>query len=99
VVNREARRLLQREGQVEPAEPALREPLAPTRLHEPASERTSPAEFLRGVRSELAKVAWPNRSEVANYATVVFVTLVVMVSFIYALNYGFSKAVLKLFNI
>jgi preprotein translocase SecE subunit len=47
----------------------------------------------------LAKVAWPNRSEVLNYATVVLVTLVVMVSFIFALNYGFSKAVLKLFNI
>jgi preprotein translocase SecE subunit len=99
VVNREARRLLQREGQAEPAEPVLREPLAPARLHEPAPTRTTPAEFLRGVRGELAKVAWPDRAEVINYATVVLVSLVVLVSMIFALNYGFSKAVLSLFNI
>jgi preprotein translocase subunit SecE len=98
-VNREARRLLQRDGQVEPAEPELREPLAPTRLHEPTPGRTTPAEFLRGVRSELAKVAWPTRTEVINYSTVVFVSLAVMISFIWLLNYGFSKAVVHLFNL
>jgi preprotein translocase subunit SecE len=98
-VNREARRVLQRDGQAETAEPELREPLAPARVREPAPHRTTPAEYLRGVRSELAKVAWPSRSEVLNYSTVVLVTLVVMVSFIFLLNYGFSKAVLRLFNI
>ena len=60
--------------------------------------RTTPVEFLREVRNELRRVAWPSRSEVVNYSTVVLVTLVILVSMIFVLNYLFSKAVLFLFN-
>ncbi len=62
------------------------------------SERTTPARFLREVRNELRQVAWPTRSELANYTAVVVTVLVVMIALIFALNYGFGKAVLWLFQ-
>ncbi|MGH9300314.1 MAG: preprotein translocase subunit SecE [Acidimicrobiales bacterium] len=97
-MNRQTKRLMQRQGQVETdGSPAPRS--APTRTApRPPSQRTSPTQFLREVRGELRKVAWPNRSEVANYSTVVFITLVLLVSFIFVLNFGFAKAVVYLFQ-
>jgi preprotein translocase subunit SecE len=50
------------------------------------------------VRSELRQVAWPTRKEVANSATIVFLTLVLLVSVIFLLNYAFSHAVIFLFK-
>ncbi len=55
-------------------------------------------EFLKGVRSELRKVAWPDRPEVVNYSTVVFVTLVILLFYIFGLNYVFGHAVSLLFG-
>ena len=100
-MNRQTKRMLQRQGQnqgpvaAEPAVP-VSEP-TPSRQRE-TPRRTTPAEFLREVRNELRRVAWPSRPEVINYSTVVLVTLVVLVSMIFVLNYAFSKAVLFLFN-
>ena len=50
------------------------------------------------MRSELRQVAWPTRTEVANSATVVFLTLVLLVSLIFLLNYSFSHAVAFLYK-
>jgi len=100
-VNRQTKRMMQRQGQTrgqveaEPAVP-LGEP-TPSRERE-TRRRTTPAQFLREVRNELRRVAWPSRADVVNYSTVVLVTLVVLVSFIFLLNYLFSKAILFLFN-
>jgi preprotein translocase subunit SecE len=102
-VNRQTKRMMQRQGQAQgqgqvAADPAL--PVSqptPSRQRE-APRRTTPAEFLREVRNELRRVAWPSRPEVINYSTVVLVTLVILVSMIFVLNYLFSKAVLFLFN-
>jgi preprotein translocase subunit SecE len=100
-VNRQTKRMMQRQGQAggqvaaEPEVP-LGEP-TPSRERE-RRRRSTPAEFIREVRNELRKVAWPSRAEVVNYSTVVLVTLVVLVSFIFLLNFLFSKAVLFLFN-
>ena len=44
-------------------------------------ERTSPAQFVGEVRSELRKVNWPTRTEVINYSIVVLVTVLVSVSY------------------
>jgi preprotein translocase subunit SecE len=97
-VNRQTKRLLQRQGQIEAdGTPALRQPVQP-RPRPVGQPRTTPAEFLQGVRTELRRVAWPGRSEVVNYSTVVLVTLAVLISLIFLLNYGFSKAVLFLFK-
>jgi preprotein translocase SecE subunit len=43
-------------------------------------------------------VAWPTRAEVANSATVVFITLVVLVVLIFLLNYAFSHSISWLYR-
>ena len=61
-------------------------------------ERTSPATFVREVRGELRRVAWPTRAEVINYSTIVLVTLVVLVALIFVLDFAFAKSILFLFD-
>jgi preprotein translocase subunit SecE len=100
-MNRETKRLLQRQGQMEAdGSPAVRRQARPTQAQVAARrrQRTSPAQFAREVRDELRQVAWPNRSEMVNYTAVVLTTLVIMVSLIFVLNLGFGKAVLYLFQ-
>ncbi|MCL4423323.1 MAG: preprotein translocase subunit SecE [Actinobacteria bacterium] len=95
-MNRETKRMMQRQGQVgEDGAVAVRQPTPPPRR--PPDQRV-PFIDLRETRDELRKVAWPNRSEVINYSTVVFVTLVLLIGLIFALNYGASKAVLYLLH-
>ncbi|HTZ10337.1 MAG TPA: preprotein translocase subunit SecE [Acidimicrobiales bacterium] len=100
-MNREMKRMMQRQGQIEAdGSPAVRR-TAPPRRPAPQAETSVPsrvAEFFREVRSELRQVAWPTRVEVANSATIVFMTLVLLVSLIFLLNYAFSHAVTFLFN-
>ena len=60
--------------------------------------RPNPARFFREVRNELRQVAWPTRAELINYTTVVLTVLVIMIALIFALNYGFGKLVLWLFQ-
>ena len=97
-MNRETKRLLQRQGQMgaDGAPAARRQPATPVKRQ--ARRRTSPAEFVRQVRDEMRHVAWPNRTEMVNYTTVVLTTLVLMISLIFLLNYGIGKAVLFLFQ-
>ncbi len=98
-MNRQTKRMMQRQGQVapdgSPAEPR-RQPPRPT--HKPAAKRTSPGAFLKDVRGELRKVAWPTRGEVVNYSTVVLFTLVLLIAVIFLLDLAFAKAVLFLFE-
>ena len=68
------------------------------RRPEPAEERTSPGQFVREVRSELKKVAWPTRAEVINYSLVVFFTVVALTVFIGLLDWAFSVSILELFK-
>jgi preprotein translocase subunit SecE len=111
-VNRQTKRLLQRQGQIDeegaPTGGGRRPP--PTRRPptgggaagpgrgEKASLPSRVVEFSREVRNELAKVAWPNRQEVVKYTIVVFVTLVFMTSLVFGLDAGFAKGVLFLFG-
>jgi preprotein translocase subunit SecE len=113
-VNRQTKRLLQRQGQLgEDGAPAPRQASTATRppaTRAPAGGRGAPSaekpsfpertsQYLREVRNELAKVAWPPRTEVVNYSTVVIITLVLLTALIFALNYLFAKGIFKLFNI
>ena len=99
-MNRQMKRLMQRQGQVGAdgtPESARRTP-QPRRTPPPTKERTSPATFLKEVRGELRKVAWPTRSEVVNYSTIVLFTLVLLIGLIFVLDLGFAKSVLFLFK-
>jgi preprotein translocase subunit SecE len=98
-MNRETKRMLQRQGAVgtdgATARTARRETVSTAKS---PGERTSPAQFVREVRGELRKVAWPTRAEVVNYTIVVLITVLVMMAFIAALDWLFGTAVLELFD-
>src|ERR1700722_1068891 len=97
-VNRETKRMMARQGQREAdGSPASKRPATTAQRPPQARQRTSPPQFAREVRDELRQVAWPSRSELANYTAVVVTTLVLMISLIFVLNFGFGKAVLFLF--
>ncbi|HEX8769797.1 MAG TPA: preprotein translocase subunit SecE [Acidimicrobiales bacterium] len=98
-VNRQTKRLMQRQGQMGPdGEPtATREPKARP-APRPQKDRTGPAEYIRQVRAELRKVAWPTRAEVINYSIVVFLALAILTALIFGLDYVFGKAVIFLFK-
>jgi preprotein translocase subunit SecE len=48
--------------------------------------------------SEMRKVLWPSRQEMITYTVVVIVFVVFMVAVVWALDYGFAKAVLGIFG-
>ena len=101
-MNRETKRRLQRQGQLGPdgeaAARATRRPPTPRPAVKEGGKRTGARQFLREVRGELRKVAWPTRPEVINYSTIVLVALALLISIIFVLDFAFAKAVLYLFE-
>ena len=103
-MNRQQRRLMQRQGQMaEDGTPAGRRPEpAETRRARAApgspGRRTSPRQFLHEVNVELRKVAWPSRADTANYSIVVFVALAVLMALIFSLDLAFSHLANFLFK-
>jgi preprotein translocase subunit SecE len=99
-MNRETKRMLQRQGQLGPdGAPARTKPQQrPRPAPRPVKERTTPRQYLREVRGELRKVAWPTRAEVARYSVIVLITVVVLTTFIFLLDYAFAKGVFFLFD-
>ena len=93
------KRQMQRQGQVGPDGAPVAQKRERTRPQaRPVEKRTTPAEFLRQVRAELRKVAWPNRAEVVNYSVIVFIVLVVLIGLIFCLDWAFGKFVFFLFS-
>ncbi len=100
-MNREQKRMLRRAGYLdssgEPVSTPKNRAAAPVAAAK--RERTSPRQFLREMRGELRKVAWPSRAEVINYSIIVLVFLVFMTAFVALADWGFAKAVFWLFDI
>ncbi len=94
-MNREVKRQLKKqESQKKQARPV------PSKAGAPAKrERTKPRQFIKEVIAELGKVAWPTRQEVASYSLVVLVSVIVIASVIFAMDFVFTKAVLALFDV
>jgi preprotein translocase subunit SecE len=61
-------------------------------------KRTGARQFLREVRLELKKVDWPTRKELVTYTIVVLVTITVLTSFVFGVDYVFSKLVFSLLD-
>jgi preprotein translocase subunit SecE len=61
-------------------------------------KRSSPGQFLKEVRAELRKVAWPTRKEVMSYTTVVLVAVVFLTALVFGLDQFFAKVVLQVFG-
>jgi preprotein translocase subunit SecE len=59
-------------------------------------KRTKPRQFIREVRAELKRVAWPTRPEVVAYTLVVLVTVTFFMAIISGLDFVFTKAVVML---
>ena len=95
-MNREQKRMLQRQGEVD----ADGEPIRQRRQQQrSAEERTGVVQFGREVRAELRKVAWPSRSETGNYTTVVIITIIAITLVVAGLDWIFSESVLELFDV
>jgi preprotein translocase subunit SecE len=96
-MSREQRRHLRRMGAINEAGAPVRAPrTAPA--PRPKEERTTPRQFLREVKGELRKVAWPTREEVRRYSIIVLITVVLFTTFVAVLDYGFGLGVLWLYD-
>jgi preprotein translocase subunit SecE len=89
---------MRRQGELAPAgTPAPRRP-----EQRPApraqGERATPAQFIREVRGELRKVAWPSRDEIVRFSIIVLITVVLMTSFIAVVDYASTEGILYLFD-
>jgi preprotein translocase subunit SecE len=96
LVNRESKREMERQqGRQDQRDPKEEQ-------HQPQvtkkRERTSPRTFLREVRGELKRVAWPSRKEVASYSVVVLVTVTLLTLFVFILDQAFAQIVFRIFG-
>ena len=95
-MNREQKRQMQKMGAINENGAPVR--TAPTAKTKPNEERTTPVEFLREVRAELRKVAWPTKQEVRNYSIIVLITVIVMTALVALMDYLFGTASLWLYD-
>ena len=97
-MNREQKRMMKRQGELAPdGSPAPRRPdqrPAPR----PQSERATPRQFVREVRGELRKVAWPSREEVIRYSIIVLVTVILLTAFVNLIDWLSTEAIIYLFD-
>jgi len=77
----------------EAATTSARRGATPTAKTEGKKKRTGVREFLKEVRQELRRVDWPSRRELISYTIVVLVTVTVMMSLVYGLDFVFSKII------
>jgi preprotein translocase subunit SecE len=96
-VNRETKRMMQRQGQLT-EDGGVATKARPAPKVRPKEQRTTAGEYLRETRAELRQVAWPSRSEVVNYSAIVLVTLIIIGALIFAIDYAASKGFLYLIH-
>jgi preprotein translocase subunit SecE len=88
-MNRDMKRMMKKRERS--ADKLVRPPITPDKR-----KRTKPRQFLREVRAELKRVAWPTRQEVVAYTLVVLVTVGFFMLIISGLDFVFLKAVVAL---
>lgn len=95
-MNRQYKRAMKKQEQQKkpPSRPSPKAAAAATKR-----ERTKPRQFVKEVIGELRKVAWPTRQEVVAYSIVVVVSVIVITTIIFGMDYVFTKAILSLFGI
>jgi len=86
-LNREQKRSLKKMG-------ALNDQGQPTRAPAPArkakDDRVGPGLYLREVRDEMRKVAWPKWPEIRRFSLIVLVTVVLYTAFVFGLDSAFG---------
>ena len=96
-MNRQAKRMMQRQKATgQDRADAMRQRRAATATER--KKRTPPRVFLKEVRQELKKVAWPTRQEMVAYTIVVLVAVVVLTTLVFGMDLVFAKGVLRIFG-
>ncbi len=81
-LNREQKRSLKRMG-------ALNEEGNPTRTAPPTrrkDKRVTPLQYVREVRDEMRKVAWPKWPEIRRFSIIVLITVVILTAYVFGLD-------------
>jgi preprotein translocase subunit SecE len=87
-LNREQKRQLRKMGALdEQGKPAR----APRQAPKKTSDRVGIRQYLREVRDEMRKVAWPKRPEVKRYSIIVVVTVVIYTALVGGLDFVFAE--------
>ena len=86
-LNREQKRQLKRMGALDEQGKAKRAP----RQQKRPQDRVGPRQYLREVRDEMRKVAWPKRPEIIRYSIVVVITVVIYTAMVGGLDYLFGQ--------
>jgi len=103
-VNRQAKRMMQRQKATgQDRMEAMRQRRSVTAGGGPGGvrerrKRIPVREFLKEVRAELRKVAWPSRQEMIAYTVVVLVSVVFLTSLVFGMDFVFTKGVLRVFG-
>jgi preprotein translocase subunit SecE len=96
-MNRQTKRLQERMERRQRSAAPERQAVADSARRAASQEkkkRTSAKQFLKEVRLELKRVDWPTRKELVAYTVVVLVSVVVLTSIVFGLDYIFSKFIL-----
>jgi len=87
-LNREQKRQLRKMGALdEQGKPSRAQRQAPKKK----SDRVGIRQYLREVRDEMRKVAWPNRPEVKRYSIIVIITVVVYTALVGGFDFVFAE--------
>ena len=84
-LNREQKRQLKKMGALDDQGKVQKAPRAQPKKK---TDRVGPRQYLKEVRDEMRKVAWPTRPEVVRYSIIVTATVVVYTAFVGGLDYG-----------
>ncbi|MEY3339735.1 MAG: preprotein translocase subunit SecE [Ilumatobacteraceae bacterium] len=88
-LNRQQKRAMQKMGEVNEQGAPIRQ-ARPTVAAQVAKERVGPIQYIREVRDEMRKVAWPKFPEVRRYSIIVLVTVVIVTAFVGGLDAAFG---------
>jgi preprotein translocase subunit SecE len=88
-MSRELKRMLSKRERA--ADRLVRPPVA-------KRKRTKPREFIKEVRGELGRVAWPNRREVVTYTIVVLVSVAFFMAVIAVMDFLSGQLVIELIS-
>ena len=88
-LNRQQKRSMQKMGEVNEQGAPIRQ-ARPTVTAKASKERVCPFQYIREVRDEMRKVAWPKWPEVRRYSIIVLVTVVIVTAFVGGLDAAFG---------
>ena len=88
-LNRQQKRSMKKMGALNDQGAPIRQARPPVTTRQ-VKERVSPLQYIREVRDEMRKVAWPRWPEVRRYSIIVLITVVVITAFVGGLDAAFG---------